>query len=50
MLLFQSQFCHITAIQLSNCFKVTIGLSEWFPSSPATELEGRLYLCSEWVY
>jgi hypothetical protein len=45
MLLIHPQFSPITAINLCNCFKITIGLMvkslEWFPSSPATEL-GRM--------
>ena len=41
MLLSHPEFSPITAIQLCNCFKVTIGLiveiPEQFPSSPVTE-------------
>ena len=54
MLLINSQFSTITAIKLCNCFKVTIGLMVKTLSSflPLQHLswEGRLYLCSDWMY
>ena len=54
LLVIHPQFSPITAIKLSNCFKVTIGLmvkslSGFLPLRQLSQ-EGRLYLCSDWVY
>ena len=54
MLLIHPQFSPITAIQLCNCSKVTIGLivkymSGFFPLQQLS-YEGLLYLCGDWVY
>ena len=54
MLLIRPQFSPITTIKLCNCFEVHISLMVKFLSSflPLQQLsqEGRLYLCSDWVY
>jgi hypothetical protein len=54
MLLIHPQFSPITATKLCNCFKITTGLMVKSLSGflPLRQLswEGRLYLCSDWVY
>ena len=50
MLLIQPQFSHITSIKLCNCCKVTIYLMVKSLSGFLPFWQGRLYLCSDWVY